>query len=118
MPPNQPRCVMCQEVRELLALIPCCQSCWRAMSPEVRLSAFQSAQVQRQLSDILLRLDHLPDGASEVAMLAKAIENLTRVVKVPMDELDAIIGDLGKVVKFIGRKMQEDDDDGESWKSA
>lgn len=115
MPPNPHLCVMCQSSRELLAAVPCCSACWHTMAPEHRLAAWQRFELRDQMREVLIRMDHLPDGASEVAMLAKAIENLTRVVKVPMDELDAIIGDLGKLVKFIGRKM-EDDDDGESWK--
>ena len=117
MPLNPHLCVMCQSSRELLAAVPCCSTCWHNMAPEHRLAAWQRFELRDQMREVLIRMDHLPDGASEVAMLAKAIENLTRVVKVPMDELDAIIGDLGKLVKFIGRKM-EDDDDGESWKDA
>lgn len=118
---NCPPCICCDEpMADFHVGTPqVCGDCWDGLSGVERAARWEAAAQTRLLQEIGIQLEHHRSHASEIARLAKAVENMTRLTKPLCDELDDVAGMAKATLANWDRvARQELDDDDEPWRES
>lgn len=93
-----------------------CGECLRKLSPAERMARFEAARTLRALDELNIRFENQAGQHADIAKLARSIENLARVLKLPAEEIDDIAGMVKNFITELRRRMRDETDDGEEWK--
>lgn len=106
-------CISCFQQHET-NVYGCCESCWKnRLTPGERVLA-------QSLHHVLIVQDGQETLGIEIAQLKKAVENLTRMLKTPSEELDEAIGQWKRLMRAYEARLKrgsDDDSDDDEWRN-